>query len=654
MKPSNTPRSKFTIVRDTSDTNVTREIHVNLLDYSITPDQANKFIAQMELLQAYVHKIYVVWWNISEDLYKRFIRFTGEDYQQLLDAYIDENKDLFLFVLQQRAQKAMHYYIREVFFDDYVLSDIDEAIKQMKHKYAMVNDDTIDICKRKSFNQICMLSLLDELDQELPGTTKRVIQDIEKEGPIKDWDEGKVILHGVVQTTLIAACNEQFLIERFAKHWQDAARSICKEEQKNALYQHAKKHFFAAHKHMYYGWDAALTAEMDQYMQNILPNYPLLNSSTKHKYKAKSFYMEAQEQYGKYCLHYIDQAINKDISLFEDSDIYIQLSEQLFNIDTYKYFLKEKLKHIFDDFCADKAKRMEQEKKKAQQIPKQTMQNSVHVAPRAQESNKLTPEQEKLLEQLETKMLNRVKIDITYITRMLKKWWPIYVESLVEDMWSWYSQELLEEMIGILQQFDVEIITRKDKEIRDIVDGWDNLGNNKNTWATTQVQIWSIITGLALDVLLQNPEKLTWSVLLVVLEKSWYKFISKKDFLRQAEDILGIRERKSALPIQKKMVDALRMGENVRDRRKSGKWRNCASYEVLVFETEWIRLVKQGKTICWLLDHDAYEKKINIEFTQNNNDYSAIADNTSTHLLVKWGDSTRYTPEHWDQLSSAC
>jgi hypothetical protein len=252
MKPGNTPRSKFTIVRDAQDPDRVQEIHV-VLDTSVTPDQANKFIAHIDGLERYIHKLYVASGDISEELYKRFIRFTGEDYQQLLDAYIDQNKDLLLFVLQQRAQKAMHYYIREVFFDDYSISDIDEAIKHMKDKYTMVSDDTLDICKRKSFNQICMLSLLDELDQELPETTRRVIQDVEQGAPTKDGDEGKVILHGVVQTTLIAACNEQFLIERFAKHWQDAARSICKEDQKNALESYAKKHFFATHKDMYYG-----------------------------------------------------------------------------------------------------------------------------------------------------------------------------------------------------------------------------------------------------------------------------------------------------------------------------------------------------------------------------------------------------------------
>ncbi|MBP7841925.1 hypothetical protein KA037_04645, partial [Patescibacteria group bacterium] len=114
MKPSNTPRSKFTIVRDAQDPDRVQEIHV-VLDTSVTPDQANKFIAHIDGLERYIHKLYVTSGDISEELYKRFIRFTGEDYQQLLDAYIDQNKDLLLFVLQQRAQKAMHYYIREVF-----------------------------------------------------------------------------------------------------------------------------------------------------------------------------------------------------------------------------------------------------------------------------------------------------------------------------------------------------------------------------------------------------------------------------------------------------------------------------------------------------------------------------------------------------------
>ncbi len=648
MKPGNTPRSKFTIVRDAQDPDRVQEIHV-VLDTSVTPDQANKFIAHIDGLERYIHKLYVASGDISEELYKRFIRFTGEDYQQLLDAYIDQNKDLLLFVLQQRAQKAMHYYIREVFFDDYSISDIDEAIKHMKDKYTMVSDDTLDICKRKSFNQICMLSLLDELDQELPETTRRVIQDVEQGAPTKDGDEGKVILHGVVQTTLIAACNEQFLIERFAKHWQDAARSICKEDQKNALESYAKKHFFATHKDMYYGWNTSLTAEMDQHVQRMLPHFPLLNSSVKHRYKSKHFYTEAQQQYIKYCLHYIDQAIKQDAYLLEDNDIYKELDKKLFDIDTYIYFLKKKIDHMYADFCAERQKRIDEEKKR--NLPKQAVQQAPQISVRQTESNKLTPLQEQKLQELEQKMLHRVKIDIQYITRMLKKWWPIYVESLVEDMGQWYSQELLEELIGILQQFDVEIVTKKDKEIESMASSavWNIQSVSNNSMSESLLSWW-------IDMLQATPWKLTWSLFLFVLEELWYKFLSKKDFLKQAEQMLWNRERKKPLIIQKKIVDGLRIGDSSWETRISCK--RWPLYQVFGNKLDSIRLVKQWKTILLLAQHEEYKQYIDATFVSQKKDYSdpKYRDNTPTEGLLSANKyntqrTNEFTAEDADKLS---
>ena len=154
---------------------------------------------------------------------------------------------------------------------------------------------------------------------------------------------------------------------------------------------------------------------------------------------------------------------------------------------------------------------------------------------------------------------------------------------------------MLEELIGLLQQFDVEIITTKDKEIRDLVKEdttqqiIKNIDHTRQT--TTGVEIEK--TSPTLGALIENPAMLTGYSLLVLLEELGYKFISKKDFIKQTSKFIGSRVRKSALPIQKKMLDAIRMGDVVREKRASGKGRTCSNYEVIVFESEGLRMVKQ-------------------------------------------------------------
>ncbi len=653
MKPNNTPRSKFNIVRDARDPDRVREIHVNLFDYSLTKEQADKFIATVDMLQYYMYNFYVKQWTVPKEICDRFVRFTGEDYQQLFDAYLDNNKDLLFFVLQQRAQKAMHYYIREVFFDDYKIIDIDIAVQQMQDKYTMVSADTLDICRGKPFNKICVLSLLDELDQELPETARKVIKDIEQEGPVKPDEEGKVILHGIVQTMLIAACNDELLIERFAKHRQNTAQDLCKEEQKKALELYAKKHFFAAYKDMYYGWNQALTVQIDQYAQSILPNFPLLNSSTKHKYKAKHFYAEAQEQYIVYCLHYIDEATKKDAYLLEDKDIYKDLTKKLFDIENYKYFLKKKLEHIYTDFCTERQRRLdlENQRKATPSRPTDTREGS--VAPRMVESNKLTPLQEQKLQELEQKMLNRVKIDINYITRMLKKWWPIYVESLVEDMGQWYSQELLEELIGLLQWFNVEIRTKKDHVIEEIVTGNKALQNSPVSPKTTKWEVEQSLIYSTLEEVKADPSLLTSEKLVQIFKEMGYRFWNEKDFIKSADLHLG------ASDVRESLIGLLQRGEQSIWKRTSAV--KGSTHERAKFKNRVMRIVKQWNTILRILLYNDYMNQINLHFTGTKKDFdkelgprdreAAIAQYQpkSTEKEAKKKDYTQYTNEFTEE-----
>lgn len=95
------------------------------------------------------------------------------------------------------------------------------------------------------------------------------------------------------------------------------------------------------------------------------------------------------------------------------------ISEKI-HTELYKDYVKKIITDLFVENDANRKKRIDENKKKLQ-TPKQSVQTYAVGTQRSEEAKKLTPQQEQMIQELEAKMLNRVKIDIQYISRMLKK-----------------------------------------------------------------------------------------------------------------------------------------------------------------------------------------------------------------------------------------
>lgn len=433
--------------------------------------------------------------NMPTEVYDRFVKLSSDDYQQLFKSYIDKDTNLHFLVLKNKAFKAINHYIANVFFVGYVIKDIEEWIADMKNKYPLVSNSHFYKLNNKRFKDQCIQSIIDDVDEEISQAAEEVLNILKQQNP---WTNMyATILETVLQTTLVA-CSREYLVTKFAEHWNTNANTMLSEIQK------------------------------------------------------RKEQIERQKQTNL--------------------------------------------------------------KQKETQTPQQNTQEDV-VSTNAI-AKPLTHQQETLLQELEQQIKNRVAIDIDYIKRMLRKWWPIYIDSLVQDMGEGYSDALLEEIVNLLGKFDVQIVTKKDEEIQEIVQE-----TNKNHQKKKQNNKESNITSQTLESIKNTPEKLTTIILIQICKELWYRFWDEKEFAKYADKLWLDKEGKKRLTVKKKLIEYLLKPEQ--DSRITEWSRNTKKYEKLTFN-DYSRMVKQKSTILWLTDHKTYEKLVDLHLKTNKTDFNQL------------------------------
>lgn len=483
---------EFSVSREKNWKEVVEQIVIVLTDTSYK-EKVEKFTNFIQSIKNSIKRFFLETKDMPIEIYDRFTRFSSDDYQQLFQAYANQNTDLYFSVLKNKSFKALHYYITKVFFVDYTVKDASVWIDKLKQKYPLVSNSHFHKLDNKKFKDQCVQSIVDDIDQELWTAAGKVLNVLQQENPESGVYTN--MLYTLLQTILIW-CSREFLETKFAESRRENAHNSLRDIQER----------------------------------------------------------------------------------------------------------KEKIE------------RMEREKQLAAQSKKTIIQptRQEQILPE-NKTKSLTEEQENLIQELEQKMTNRIKIDIKYIERMLKKWWPIYIESLVEDMGIWYAAELLEELIGILQQFDVEIVTWQDKQIEEIIKTIEKP-------QIVQSEKTEVVLSETLESIKDTPEKLTTELLITVCKELWYRFWDEKEFSSYANKLWLEKEWKTCIAIKKKLIDYLSKPEA--GTRLTDWSRSTKTYEKLTFN-DFSRMVKQKSTILRLTDHETYDNLVNLHFRKHKRDFDA-------------------------------
>lgn len=411
----------------------------------------------------------------------------------------------------------------------------------------------------------------------------------------------------------------QELFQAYTKNDADRYFLILKSKWFKAIQYYITKIFFANF----------IIHDIDQWIAQLKQRYPLVSNSHFAKLQSNKFKNECIQSVVDDIDDELWTAAQEVLSLLQSQNpevsVYTNMLYTLLQtiaIWCSDWFLTTKFRENRQQL-ANATLRATQERKERiekEKIPFRPIrvisgtQETIHN-PEPTPTKRLSHEHEKLLEQLESTIQKRVKIDISYIKRMLRKWWPIYIESLVQDMGEWYSESLLEEIVNIIGKFDVQIVTKKDSEIQEII----NPTQHQNLPKVSKTQEWPISP--TLQQIQDTPEKLTTEVLITICKELWYRFWDEKEFMDYANDLGLAKSWKTAIFIKKKLIDYLTKPEN-------DVWipewsRETKSYEKLTFN-DWSRMVKQRRTILWLTDHETYEKLIQRHFTTNKTDFDKL------------------------------
>ena len=384
--------------------------------------------------------------------------------------------------------------------------------------------------------------------------------------------------------------------------------------------------------------DKSFMLETEYFVSDCFEKRPMAKNNLKHIWKNKKFYDTSVATYIQKHKNMADEALHVHrkevlarqmainpsewliVSFFADQAIHLSnpVTHNIVSKDFFYLEIEQAIRSSHNQRLKIKQEQEEKQRKAVQKEKnsrpqKHTQKKELPV----DQAKPLTSKQEALLDQLEKKMIDKVTIDIRYIRRMLKKWWPIYIESLIQDLGEGYSDTLLEEIVSILWEFDVEIVTKKDEEIQEIVK------QTEKTHLPKETNQESIVVSQTLENIKNTPEKLTTDILVQIFEELGYRFFDKKVFYRDSA-LLGLdKEGNTGLITKKKIIELLKMPPDVsREHRKSHRW--CPNYQRRDLKRG-ARIVKQWNTIVWIVNNrDEYRNRVNKYFVSDKIDFDLM------------------------------
>jgi len=218
---------EFKVSREKNWKETIEQIMVTFNDTSYT-EKVNKFTNFIQSIKDSIKRFFLETPDMPIEIYDRFTRFSSDDYQQLFQAYANQNADLYFLVLKNKSFKALHYYITKVFFLDYTVKDASVWIDQLKQKYPLVSNSHFYKLDNKKFKDQCVQSIIDDIDQELWTAAGEVLNILQQQSPENGVYTN--MLYTLLQTILIW-CSSGFLKTKFAESRRENAHNSLREIQ---------------------------------------------------------------------------------------------------------------------------------------------------------------------------------------------------------------------------------------------------------------------------------------------------------------------------------------------------------------------------------------------------------------------------------------
>lgn len=172
---------------------------------------------------------------------------------------------------------------------------------------------------------------------------------------------------------------------------------------------------------------------------------------------------------------------------------------------------------------------------------------------------------------------------------------------------------MLAELVELLREFDVEVITKKDKEIEELLIG--NKALEDDAMATKpQLTVEKQLIYPTLEVVKADPAVLTSEKLVQIFKEMGYRFLDEKVFIKESEIYIKNRA------IREELLNKLIRLETSRDimRQQRGAPAGGSKYHRMSLDDNKIKIVRQKETILWFAKFDTYAEKINKYFTGRN------------------------------------
>lgn len=181
---------------------------------------------------------------ICQERYNRFVKFTVNEKEQLMQAFLDRDIEQYKFVLYQRAFKSMSYYIRDVYFEKTTIAVWDDAIQTVQEKYPLVPKYMFEKIQEKKFIKQLAQKIIDSLEKELPTVLPQIVDHKKKEA-YAEHNIYTVILYSILDSLLVSLCSDRYLWEAITEHRHSLVNEtfapIQEKKQRQLLLQQEKE-----------------------------------------------------------------------------------------------------------------------------------------------------------------------------------------------------------------------------------------------------------------------------------------------------------------------------------------------------------------------------------------------------------------------------
>lgn len=169
---------------------------------------------------------------------------------------------------------------------------------------------------------------------------------------------------------------------------------------------------------------------------------------------------------------------------------------------------------------------------------------------------------------------------------MAKNGRSVRVETIIEYMGDKYTEEVYNSIIQALETAGIAIETKKDKEIKEMLDDSKKLLDNTDTPRTTKIDVES--TYPTFEEVKKDPNLLTAVKLVQIFKEMGYRMAFEDQFMKEANSLL---EEKNSYLIKKDLIARLSKPEEIA--RTDRKPVHGPIYQRIPLVSYKYRLVKQ-------------------------------------------------------------